>query len=81
MKPKNNYCDIQENCKLLNEAYRQSVKYKLALDEIKTELNILHFSAIPYHRGLTHDLADIIDSRINKILDIINKAKEGKNER
>ena len=54
-------------------------EYKKALEKIEEEITALHYITIPFHRGITHELADIVQEYKNKILDIINKAKgEGK---
>ena len=50
-------------------------EYKKALEEIEEEITALHYITIPFHRGITHELADIVQEYKNKILDIINKAK------
>lgn len=54
---------------------RENTRYRKALEEIKGEITALHYITIPFHRGITHELADMVQEYKNKILDIINKAK------
>ena len=53
----------------------KNTRYRKALEEIEQEITALHYITIPFHRGITHELADIVQEYKNKILDIINKAK------
>lgn len=53
-------------------------RYLKALEEIEKTITALHYIAIPFHKGITHELADIVQEYKNKILDIISKAKETK---
>ena len=53
----------------------KSDRYRKALEEIEEEITALHYITIPFHRGITHELADIVQEYKNKILNIINKAK------
>ena len=63
---------LRKNLALEIEA---SDRYRKALEEIEEEITALHYITIPFHRGITHELADIVQEYKNKILDIINKAK------
>lgn len=55
-------------------------RYRKALEEIEEEITALHYITIPFHRGITHELADIVQEYKNKILDIINKTKGEEDE-
>ena len=53
----------------------KSDRYRKALEEIEEKITALHCITIPFHRGITHELADIVQEYKNQILDIIDKAK------
>lgn len=71
---------LQNRNQQLDGSMTEVNRYRKALEEIEREITALHYITIPFHRGITHELADIVQEYKNKILDIINKAKGEGNE-
>lgn len=65
--------------KELGRALDAEDRCKEALNEIENKINNLHYQTLIFHSGKAHVLADRIQETKNKILDIINKAKEVNN--
>lgn len=57
----------------LLEREKEPNHYKQALEKIKTEIMFLYYSTIPFHRGITHEMADLVQFSKTKILNIINE--------
>lgn len=47
--------------------------YKNILETIKRDMELLHLFSMPFHRGPSHPLADMIQEQRNKILKTIER--------
>lgn len=66
------------NKDLCNKKIDEIGRCREALDDIEITIAALHFRTLPFQRGITHELADIVQYYKNIIRDIISKAKKDK---
>lgn len=52
-----------------------AIKLKQTLAKIKDIAKDFHYAIIPFHRGINHEIADIIDYYLNQILQIISEVE------
>ena len=66
--------DTLEELQVCMEAVHDKyVNYKQALEKINESITSFHYATLPFHRGATHDLADMVDEQLDKVKTKINE--------
>ncbi len=52
---------------------KKNKDYEIIFAAIKNSLICLHNFAIPFHRGFTHNLADMVEDTKNKLVSLIDR--------